>query len=89
MRPVLALLLALLAGLGLAFLVLGRSPLPWSRRQEEPHWIRAWGGFAVLLAAGVTAHEVFHAVAATYVLLVAAFVPPLLATIEDNRQAHR
>jgi drug/metabolite transporter (DMT)-like permease len=87
--PLLALLLALLAVQGLIFLVLGRSPLPWSRRREEPHWIRAWGGFAVLLAAGVAAYEAFHAVAATYVLLVAAFVPPLLATIEDNRRARR
>jgi hypothetical protein len=41
------------------------------------------------LAAGVAANEVFHAVAATYVLLVAAFVPPLLAVIEDNRRARR
>jgi hypothetical protein len=55
-----ALLLALLAVLGLAALVLGRSPLPWSRRQEEPHWVRGWGGFVVLLAAGVAANEVFH-----------------------------
>ena len=87
MRPVFV-LLALLAVLGLILLVLGRSPLPWSRRQEERHWIRAWGGFAVLLA-GVAANEVFHAVAATYVLLVAAFVPPLLAAIVDNRRARR
>jgi hypothetical protein len=64
-----------------------RSPLPRSQRQEEPHWVRAWGGFAVLLAAGVAANEAFHAVAATYVLLVAAFVPPLLAVIQDNRRA--
>jgi hypothetical protein len=87
-RPVFA-LLALLAVLGLIFLVLGRSPLPWSWRQEERHWIRAWGGFAFLLAAGVAANEVFHAVGATYVLLAAAFVPPLLAVIEDNRRARR
>jgi hypothetical protein len=31
----------------------------------------------------------FHAVAATYVLLVAAFVPPLLAVIEENPRARR
>jgi hypothetical protein len=87
--PVLAALLGLGAVLGLSFLVLGRSPLPWSRRPEEPHWVRAVGGFVVLLAAGIAAHEVFHAVVATYVLLVAAFVPPLLAAIEDNRRARR
>lgn len=85
-RPVFA-LLALLAVLGSILLMLGRSPLPWSRRQEERHWLRAWGGFAVLLAAGVAANEAFHAVAATYVLLAAAFVPPLLAVIQDNRRA--
>jgi hypothetical protein len=45
------------------------------------------GGFAVLLAAGVAANEAFHAVAATCVLLAAAFVPPLLAVIQDNRRA--
>ena len=84
-----AALLDLGAVLGLSFLVLGRSPLPWSRRQEEPHWIRALGGFVVLLAAGIAAHEMFHAVAATYVLLIAAFIPPLLATIEDNRRVRR
>lgn len=89
MPPALAVLLVLLAVLGLIFLVLGRSPLPWSRRQEEPHWIRAWGGFWVLLAAGVAANELFHAVAATYVLLIAGIVPPLLAAIEDNRRARR
>jgi hypothetical protein len=50
---------------------------------------RALGGFVVLVAAGIAVHEVFHAVAATYVLLIAAFVPPLLATIEDNRRACR
>jgi hypothetical protein len=44
---------------------------------------------AVLLAAGVAANELFHAVAATYVLLIAAIVPPLLAAIEDNRRARR
>ena len=65
MRPVFA-LLALLAVLGSILLMLGRSPLPWSRGREERHWIRAWGGFAVLLAA--------------------AFVPPLLAVIQDNRR---
>ena len=88
MRPVF-MLLALLAVLGSILLMFGRSPLPWSRGREERHWIRAWGGFAVLLAAGVAANEVFHAVAATYVLLVAAFVPPLLAAIVDNRRARR
>jgi hypothetical protein len=87
--PPLTALLALVAGLGLILLVLGRSPLPWSRRQEEPHWLRASGGFAVLLAAGVAANKMFHAVAATYVLLVAAFVPPLLAVIEENPRARR
>lgn len=46
-RPVFA-VLALLAVLGVILLLLGRSPLPWSRRREEPHWVRAWGGFAVL-----------------------------------------
>ena len=86
MRPVFA-LLALLAVLGSILLMLGRSPLPWSRGREERHWIRAWGGFAVLLAAGVAANEVFHTVAATYVLLAAAFVPPLLAVLQDNRWA--
>lgn len=84
-RPVFA-LLALLAVLGSILLIFGRSPLPWSRGQEERHWIRAWGGFAVLLAAGAAANEVFHTVAATYVLLAAAFVPPLLAVIQDNRR---
>jgi hypothetical protein len=88
--PLLALLLALLVVMGLILVVLGRSPLPWSRlRREKPHWVRAWGGFAVLLAAGIAANEIFDAVAATYALLIAAFVPPLLATIEDNRRARR
>ena len=31
----------------------------------------------------------FDAVAATYVLLAAAFVPPPLAAFEDNRRARR
>lgn len=43
----------------------------------------------MLLAAAVTAAEAFDAVGVTYGLLAAAFVPPLLATLEDNRRARR
>jgi hypothetical protein len=74
--------------LGAAVLVGVLGLFPWVA--WELAWVgskvRAWGGFAVLLAVGVAANEVFHAVAATYVLLVAAFVPPLLAVIEASRR---
>lgn len=86
----LALLLLVMAVVGLVCVVFGRSPVPWSRmRQVERHWVRAYGGFLVLLAAAVTAAEAFDSVGVTYGLLAAAFVPPLLATLEDNRRARR
>jgi hypothetical protein len=63
----LALLLLVMAVVGLVCVVFGRSPVPWSRlRQVERHWVRAYGGFLVLLAATVTAAEAFDAVGVTY-----------------------
>lgn len=44
---------------------------------------------SALLAAAGTARMAFDAVAATYVLLAAAFVPPLLAAFVGNRRARR
>jgi hypothetical protein len=86
----LALLLLLMAVVGLVCVVFGSSPVPWSRlRRIERHWVRAYGGFLVLLAAAVTAAKALHAVPVTYGLLAAAFVPPLLAALEDNRRARR
>jgi uncharacterized membrane protein HdeD (DUF308 family) len=88
--PVSALLVAVMAMAGLFLLVAGRSPVPSSSwRRAERHWVRAYGGCLVLLAAAVTAATAFHAIAATYALLAAAFVPPLLAAFEDNRRPRR
>jgi hypothetical protein len=68
-------LLLLMAVVGLVCVVFGSSPVPWSRlRRIERHWVRAYGGFPVLLAAAVTAAKALHALPVTYGLLAAAFV---------------
>jgi hypothetical protein len=83
-------LLLVTAVAGLVRVVFGRWPVPWSRlRHVERHWVRAYGGFLVLLAAAVAAGTALHAVGVTYALLAAAFAPPLLAALEDNRRARR
>lgn len=85
-----ALLLLVMAVAGLVCVVFGRWPMPWPRlRHVERHWVRAYGGFLVLLAAAAAAGEALHAVGVTYALLAAAFIPPLLAALEDNRRARR
>jgi hypothetical protein len=86
----LAPLLLVMAVVGLVCVVFGRSPVPWSRlRQVERHWVRAYGGF--LRAAGGGGHggRGVRCGGRDLRVAAAAFVPPLLATLEDNRRARR
>ena len=87
MSLVLALLLTLMAVVGLVSLVSGRALLPW-QRWEGP-WIRAYGGFLLLIAAAILAVKAFRAVGLAYGLFTAAVVPPLVAVVLDQRRARR